>query len=235
MSYEWIPSPNFKSGRTQPIRYIVIHHWDDPAKRPALQGVVNHFKNPAIEVSAHYVVTGDQIIQMVKESDTAWHAVQANPYTIGIEVDPLLPGNTYATVGRLVREIRGRHGNLPLRKHSEFVQTSCPGNLDIGRIESESTLQRKDETMTVKEIDEMIAATYVAIAGRNPADKEFVFHREQYARQGDAWWLQMVKGFRGDDIAWKKYERNLKDAGKLITENPDAKALAEIKEILERR
>lgn len=138
MAYEWISSPNFKAGRTSPIKYIVIHHWDDPAKKPTIQGVINHFKNPRIEVAAHYIVSGDRIIQMVKESDTAWQARSANPYTIGIEVDPQVPGNTYATVGRLVREIRSRHGHLPLRKHSDFVNTSCPGNLDINRIDREA-------------------------------------------------------------------------------------------------
>lgn len=97
------------------------------------------------------------------------------------------------------------------------------------------TPERKTETMTAKEVDEMIASTYVAIAGRNPKDNEFVFHREQYAKQGDKWWLQMVQGFKGDDVAWKKYERNLIDAGKMLAENPDAKKLSEIKQILDRR
>lgn len=138
MSYEWIASPNYQPGRTQRIQAIVIHWWDDPAKKPVIQGVINHFKNPAIEVSAHYVVSGDRIVQMVKESDTAWHARQANPYSIGIEIDPNTPGNTYATVARLVREIRARHGNLPLKKHNEFNQTSCPGTLDIARIDREA-------------------------------------------------------------------------------------------------
>lgn len=144
---EWIASPNFKPGRTERVKYIVIHHWDDPAKKPTINGVVNHFKNPKIEVAAHYVVSGDRIIQMVKESDTAWHTRAANPHTIGIEVDPNVPGNTYATVGRLVQEIRKRHGNLPLRKHSDFVNTSCPGNLDLARIDQESKGIVQEEDM----------------------------------------------------------------------------------------
>lgn len=135
---EWIASPNFKVGRTSVIKYIVIHHWDDPAKKPTIQGVINHFKNPSVQVAAHYVVSGDRIVQMVKESDTAWHARSANPYTIGIEVDPQVPGNTYATVGKLVREIRARHGILPLKPHKEFVNTSCPGKLDLTRIDKEA-------------------------------------------------------------------------------------------------
>lgn len=139
MAYEWIPAPNFKAGRTDEIKYIVIHWWDDPAKKPKIEGVIQHFKNPKVQVAAHYVVSGDRIVQMVKESDTAWQARNANPYTIGIEVDPQTPGNTYATTARLVREIRERHGNLPLRRHKDFVQTSCPGTLDVERIDREAS------------------------------------------------------------------------------------------------
>lgn len=144
MTREWIPSPNFKKGRTAAIKYIVIHHWDDPAKKPKIQGVVNHFKDPDVEVAAHYVVSGERVIQMVDEKDTAWHSRQANPYTIGIEVDPQVPGKTYETVGALVKEIRGRHGELPLKKHSDFVNTSCPGDLDLARIDKEA----KGDTMS---------------------------------------------------------------------------------------
>jgi hypothetical protein len=151
MAYEWIASPNFQPGRTAALKYILIHHWDNPAKKPSVQGVINHFKDPGIEVAAHYVVTGDRIIQMVKESDTAWHARQANPYTIGIEVDPNTPGNTYATVARLVREIRQRNGDLPLRRHSDFNQTDCPGELDLPRIDREAHLSQEEEDMKLNQ------------------------------------------------------------------------------------
>jgi hypothetical protein len=153
MNYEWIASPNFQKGRTQPIRYIVIHHWDDPAKKPKIDGVINHFKDPKVQVSAHYIVSGDRVVKMVQEADTAWHAKQANPYTIGIEVDPQVPGNTYKTLAALVRDIRTRHGDLPLKKHSDFNQTSCPGNLDLPRIDKEA--QGEDMKLTVGEMDAM--------------------------------------------------------------------------------
>ncbi len=139
MTYEWKPSPNYYPGRTDNIKYIVIHHWDDPAKKPQLEGVISHLRNPKVEVAAHYVVSDKRVVQLVKEADTAWHAIQANPYTIGIEVDPNAPGSTYATVGKLVKDIRSRHGNLPLKKHSDFNETDCPGDLDLARIEREAT------------------------------------------------------------------------------------------------
>jgi hypothetical protein len=177
MAYEWIASPNYAPGRNQAIKYIVIHHWDDPAKQPTIQGVINHFKNPAIEVSAHYVVSGDRIVQMVKESDTAWHARQANPYTIGIEIDPNVPGNTYKTVGSLVRDIRTRYGiGLPLKKHSDFNQTSCPGNLDLARIDREANNNPAPQPTggdnTVFENDAQIQAFYFVLRGREASPTE---------------------------------------------------------------
>lgn len=165
MTREWIPSPNFKKGRTAAIKYIVIHHWDDPDKKPTVQGVVNHLKDPEVEVAAHYVVSGDRVIQMVDENDTAWHARSANPYTIGIEVDPQVPGDTYRTVGQLVREIRVRHGNLPLRKHSDFVKTSCPGDLDLARIDKEA---KEDAMAKDKLTREDVIELHLAYTGSQP-------------------------------------------------------------------
>jgi hypothetical protein len=95
----------------------------------------------------------------------------------------------------------------------------------------------KEHTMpslNAAEIDEFISQTYQKIAGRPPASKEFDFHRNNFAVYGPVWALRMIEGFKGDDVAWKKYERNLQDAGKLLSENPDAKTLAKIKEILEK-
>lgn len=114
---------------------IIIHWWNDPSVKATLDGTVEWFLNTRSQVSAHYVVSGDEVVQMVPESDAAWHALQANSYTIGIEVDPNTPGNTYKTVGELVRSIRSRRGNLPLRPHSYYVNTRCPGTINLSKIE----------------------------------------------------------------------------------------------------
>lgn len=133
---EWIESPNFYDGRTSDPQSIVGHWWGDPSTKPTMAGVVAHFQKSASEVSAHFVVSGDRIVQMVNMADTAWHARQANPYTIGIEIDPNTPGNTYETVGALVKFIRGYYGDLPLKKHSDYVNTACPGTIDLAKIDA---------------------------------------------------------------------------------------------------
>lgn len=129
------------------MEVIVIHWWDDPSKKPSLGGVVNWLTNAASQVSAHYVVSGNTVYQLAEENDITWHARDANPFSIGIEVDPNTPTGTYETLGKLVRDIRSRRGSLPLKRHSDYVQTGCPGSIDIDRIDRESMQASKGETM----------------------------------------------------------------------------------------
>lgn len=135
-SIEWIESPNYFDGRSDRVKAIVGHWWGDPATNPTMAGVISHFQKEASQVSAHFVVSGNRVVQMVNMNDTAWHARQANPFTVGIEIDPTTPGNTYETVGALVKFIRGYYGDVPLKKHSDYVATACPGTIDIARIDS---------------------------------------------------------------------------------------------------
>lgn len=81
---EWIPAAraNYDVGRWSAIGGIVIHTTDGP-----WTSAVNWFRNSRSRVSSHYIVKawGGGIIQMVAESDTAYHARNANPWSIGIE------------------------------------------------------------------------------------------------------------------------------------------------------
>ncbi|MEK6207807.1 MAG: N-acetylmuramoyl-L-alanine amidase [Chloroflexota bacterium] len=83
---DWIPAArsNYDVGRTAAIRVIVIHETDG-----SYISAANWFMNPRSRVSAHYLVRawGGGITQFVAESDTAYHARNANPYTIGIETE----------------------------------------------------------------------------------------------------------------------------------------------------
>lgn len=134
---EWEGTDNFTAGRSQQVNAIVIHWWGDPDAGYTVQGVINTFKNRASQTSSHFVVHKDRAIQMVNMDNTAWHSLQANPHTVGIEINPQTPGNTYETVGALVRFIREQYGReLPLHPHSRYVATQCPGTIDINKIEA---------------------------------------------------------------------------------------------------
>ena len=142
MKITWKPSPNFNTpaqtkdyyGVSRTIKYIVIHWWDNPAKKPVFSGVVSHLTNPKTKVSAHYVVEDNKIYQLVKEEDTAWHAAKANPYSIGIECNPRQSSGDYKTIAWLVAAIWKRYGKLPIYPHKKFVATSCPGTYDLNKI-----------------------------------------------------------------------------------------------------
>lgn len=73
-------SSNFKKGRSDSIKYIVIHYTagnGDTAKNNA-----EYYANNVVKASAHYFVDeGDTIYQSVKEGDTAWAVGGTNQYT----------------------------------------------------------------------------------------------------------------------------------------------------------
>ena len=88
---------------------VVIHTCEG-----SYSGTISWFQNPSAQVSAHYVVRSSdgQITQMVREKDKAWHVLNHNYYTIGIEHEGYVAsGNTwytdamYKSSAALVRDI----------------------------------------------------------------------------------------------------------------------------------
>jgi N-acetylmuramoyl-L-alanine amidase len=70
---------NYSQGRSQRVREIVLHH-------NAGHGVDPFDTWQTREASAHYQVWGDgRIDNLVRLTDTAWHAHEANDYSVGIE------------------------------------------------------------------------------------------------------------------------------------------------------
>lgn len=112
------------------IKYIVIHHWDDPAKKPSFDGVVGWFASGKGNNSAHYVVEAGKVARLVAEADTAWHAGNwaYNQQSIGIECNPRNTEADRRTIGELIDDIQKRHGKLIILGHKDCSSTSCPGN-----------------------------------------------------------------------------------------------------------
>ena len=136
MSIQWYGSPNYWQGRNQPVREIVIH-W----MVGTLASTDATFQNTATSTSAHYGVENSVVHKYVEETNAAWHALQANPWTIGIE-HSAAPGRaasdaTYATSIELCADICRRYGLNPdvaIVPHSKYVNTQCCGTVDIDRI-----------------------------------------------------------------------------------------------------
>ena len=85
----WQPSPNFDQRRPN---LVIIHHTSNATSEQALRTLTS----PERKVSAHYLIDRDgSIVQLVRESDRAWHAglswwggiADVNSASIGIELD----------------------------------------------------------------------------------------------------------------------------------------------------
>ena len=97
------------------------------------QSVVNTIKNNGSRVvSAHFVVSGKKITQMVSLSDRAYHAGPNGNGFVGIETDPAQDPDTIASARTLLKELKAHYGyQLPLVKHSEIMTTACGDDVNL--------------------------------------------------------------------------------------------------------
>lgn len=193
-------SPNSSARITKP-RCIVIHHWNDPSTPGTLAGTVSWLCNPRSKVSAHYVVSGSQIYQLVPENRRAWHARGGNGDSIGIELDPRQQDATYSSAAALIREIRGRHGDLPLVRHRDVKgsNTACPGAYDLARLDR---LARGTTTAAALTVDGRLGtATVKALQGELGVETD--------GRAAEATWtaLQALLGTPRDGIVSRQSYR----------------------------
>ena len=149
MSYNYITnrtSPNkWVGGNT--IKSIVIHWYGDPKTNPSAEGVVNHLCDPASKVGAHRVITGTgrRVWHLVDDKDRAWHAMNGNGSTLGLELDPRCRDEDYDVAAEVIADLWRHYGKLPLQKHSDWVATRCPGNYDLARLQREAEAKMGNE------------------------------------------------------------------------------------------
>lgn len=131
-----VPSPNYWAGRSANITKIVVHYMNG-----TLAGTDAHFRNTASQVSAHYGIEDYNRHIYVDEGNTAWHARQANPFSIGIETsaDPNRPPSkkSYENLIDLIADLVRKYNLNPDKDivgHNKYVATSCPGTVDLGYV-----------------------------------------------------------------------------------------------------
>lgn len=120
-----LSTPNKRKGPYNKTS-ITIHYWGTSNNFDA---IVSWLRNPKAKVSAQYVVEAGRVVQLVGESEVAWHSGRAegNRHSIGIECRPRCSQADLETVAELIANIRRRRGNLPLKMHKQWTSTSCPG------------------------------------------------------------------------------------------------------------
>ncbi len=132
---KFVASPNKSSRQGQRIQFIILHN-----TQGSLTSTLSWFQQTRSQVSAHYVVGREgELIQMVSDTDNAWHAGDStvNRQSIGIEIVSGYSGVNGMTsvqeqaVIRLVKGLMRKYsvsvGNV--RPHRSVVATACPGSI----------------------------------------------------------------------------------------------------------
>lgn len=136
-------SDNYRSGRTRPVQYIVMHYTANNGDT-ARNNCDYYHRVGGLQASAHYFVDEHGAMQSVREGDTAWHCGARaywhpecrNGNSIGIEMCSrkradgsyyILP-ETVANAAALAREIMQRYGidTDHVLRHYDVTGKRCP-------------------------------------------------------------------------------------------------------------
>lgn len=130
---------NFVKGRkNQPIQYIVIHDTWNYAASATAENHFRYFNSAYRGASAHYFIDQTQILQVVRDEDTAWHVGDGknkfgitNENAIGVEIC-VNDGNYDKEINdtiQLTAYLMKKHG-IPLSnvvRHYDASRKICPG------------------------------------------------------------------------------------------------------------
>ncbi len=121
----WAPSPNHypDPGKPREIRKVVVH-----VTVGGYAGAVQWMREPRSQVAAHLCLRedGKEATQLVAFNQSAWHAVEANSWSIGLEMAGFPDKESDAQLGvaaRIVAYLLHRY-QLPARYAPEW---STPG------------------------------------------------------------------------------------------------------------
>ena len=134
---------NYRAGRTQPVRHIVMHYTANNGDT-AKNNCDYYHRVGGLQASAHYFVDEHGVMQSVLEGDTAWHCGARaywhpecrNANSIGIEMCSrkradgsyyILP-ETVANAAALALEIMQRYGidTEHVVRHYDVTGKRCP-------------------------------------------------------------------------------------------------------------
>lgn len=134
---------NYCAGRTQPVRYIVMHYTANNGDT-ARNNCDYYHRVGGLQASAHYFVDEHGVMQSVLESDTAWHCGARaywhpecrNSNSIGIEKcsrkradgSYYIKPETVANAAALAKDIMQRYGidTDHVLRHYDVTGKRCP-------------------------------------------------------------------------------------------------------------
>lgn len=134
---------NYRAGRTQPVRYIVMHYTANNGDT-AKNNCDYYHRVGGLQASAHYFVDEHGAMQSVRECDTAWHCGARaywhpecrNGNSIGIEMcsrkradgSYYILQETVANAAALAKDIMQRYGidTDHVLRHYDVTGKRCP-------------------------------------------------------------------------------------------------------------
>lgn len=172
-------SPNYTSnaqvpsvfGRKRSIDYITIHWWGDPKNNPSYKDVISWLCLARSQVSAHDVITGTgrKVAVLVNYDDAAWHTNNAtgNATSLGFECDPRCRPEDYEAVAQDIADTWKYYGRMiPLRAHSSWTATACPGNYDIAKLNKMALAMHNKKNTSKPATASEVKAAYLSILER---------------------------------------------------------------------
>lgn len=191
----WAGTPNFSYGNSG--RLYLFPHWTEGG----FDGAVATLQNPAREASAHYVIEGTKVAQLVNEANTAWHC-----------------GNSFYNWRSISYELVGWTGNPPSKEtldtcaqmmakasqlyfggaklvlgknvmlHKWVSSTNCPGQTDISWLVDRANYYLGDDDMpSAKEIADAVWNQDInghTAGSRLYLDNTQLFDRKDYSGRG---------------------------------------------------
>lgn len=173
---------NYRAGRTQPVRYIVMHYTANNGDT-AKNNCDYYHRVGGLQASAHYFCDEHGAMQSVREGDTAWHCGARaywhpecrNANSIGIEMCSrkradgsyyILP-ETVANAAALARDIMQRYGidTDHVLRHYDVTGKRCPMTWvdDPAQWVAFKDMLTPKNTTTVEEDDD-VATRYNTVA-----------------------------------------------------------------------
>ena len=226
MDIQWMKSPNYKAGRGGRVVKAIVNH----ITAGDFPGCLYWLCDPKSGSSAHYLITRTgEIWQMVRESDTAWHAgivnrptwklydgANPNKRTIDIEHECISGGELtelqYQATLQLQRELCAKYG-IPIdRNHiighyeiNPVDRPGCPGK--------DFPWDRLMKDLQKKEVEEVSQEKRINTLEEVPAyAREFI---QQLVDEGSLAGTGSGLNLTEDMIrTWVVWENHLKKAGK---------------------
>ena len=173
---------NYRAGRTQPVRYIVMHYTANNGDT-ARNNCDYYHRVGGLQASAHYFVDEQGAMQSVREVDTAWHCGALaywhpecrNANSIGIEMcsrkradgSYYIKPETVANAAALAKDIMQRYGidTYHVLRHYDVTGKRCPMPWvdDPAQWTAFKDMLTPENTTTVEEDDDM-ATRYNTVA-----------------------------------------------------------------------